>query len=237
MVNRPTLFVRKWLRTIFAFMPQTIVQKLRIKEEMKLLTLYAPDDFAATIQSFLKDVTISSTGKKYDQVHWFVTSQTQLKDEVEKVVKMIGENITCWVYYPKLSSKIKTDLTRDKGWEPLLKHTELQWLSLVAFDDTWSAFGFRLQTEADETKVSTKQPREIFNYVDPVKKTVQLPEDLAAAFKTSKEANDLFDTLSFTNKKEYIEWIVTAKQEATRTQRIDGTIERLRKGWKNPANR
>ncbi len=37
-------------------------------------------------------------------------------------------------------------------------------------------------------------------------------------------------------KKEYIEWIVTAKREETRIQRIDGTIERLVKGWKNPRN-
>ncbi|RYF90014.1 MAG: antitermination protein NusB, partial [Chitinophagaceae bacterium] len=48
--------------------------------------------------------------------------------------------------------------------------------------------------------------------------------------------SSFFDSLSFTNKKEYIEWIVTAKREETRTERIAGTIERLAKKWKNPRN-
>jgi len=67
-------------------------------------------------------------------------------------------------------------------------------------------------------------------------KEVKLPDDLASAFKKNKKQADYFDTLSFTNKKEYIEWIVTAKREETRKERIDGTIERLEKQWKNPRN-
>ena len=46
-----------------------------------------------------------------------------------------------------------------------------------------------------------------------------------------------FNSLAFSHKKEYIEWIVEAKKEETRTNRVAGTIERLKKGWKNPANR
>ncbi|MET0392326.1 MAG: YdeI/OmpD-associated family protein [Chitinophagaceae bacterium] len=34
-----------------------------------------------------------------------------------------------------------------------------------------------------------------------------------------------------------MEWIVTAKREETRRERINGTVERLAKSWKNPANR
>ena len=52
----------------------------------------------------------------------------------------------------------------------------------------------------------------------------------------SSEEKTFFETLSFTNKKEYVEWIVTAKREETRNNRIEGTIERLLKGWKNPRN-
>jgi len=47
-----------------------------------------------------------------------------------------------WISYPKGSSKRQTDLTRDRGWEPL-EGSELMWLSLVSVDDTWSAFGLR----------------------------------------------------------------------------------------------
>jgi uncharacterized protein YdeI (YjbR/CyaY-like superfamily) len=67
-------------------------------------------------------------------------------------------------------------------------------------------------------------------------KEVRLPDDIAAALKKNKKEAAWFDTLSFTNKKEYIDWIVTAKREETRKERIKGTIERLGKLWKNPRN-
>ena len=66
---------------------------------------------------------------------------------------------------------------------------------------------------------------------------MKLPDELAAALKKNKKEAAFFETLSFTNKKEYIEWIVTAKRDETRTERVTGTIERLGKQWKNPANR
>ena len=40
-----------------------------------------------------------------------------------------------WICYPKGSSKIQTDLTRDKGWQPL-DGGDLMWLSLVSIDET-----------------------------------------------------------------------------------------------------
>jgi uncharacterized protein YdeI (YjbR/CyaY-like superfamily) len=63
-----------------------------------------------------------------------------------------------------------------------------------------------------------------------------VPDDLEALLKTNKRQFDFFNTLSFTNKKEYIEWIVTAKREETRNDRLKRTIERLGKQWKNPGN-
>ena len=131
---------------------------------------------------------------------------------------------------------MQTDLTRDRGWDSLLKHNELTWISLISFDDTWSTFGSRLKTEADKKKEAKPKERPVFDYVDPKTKTVRLPDDLEAALKKNKKQNEFFNQLSFTNKKEYIEWIVTAKREETRTERINGTIERLSKEWKNPRN-
>jgi hypothetical protein len=99
---------------------------------------------------------------------------------------MLHDDIVCWIYYPKGTSKIQTDLTRDKGWDALLKHDELQWISLISFDDTWSSFGMRLKTEADKKKEAKPKERPIFDWVDPKTKTVRLPEDFEAALKKSK---------------------------------------------------
>ncbi len=203
-----------------------------------MLTLHAPPDFKKGLKGLPAGVQISDTGKTCDQVHWFVLNRKQMEKEMSQVMKLLKPGVTVWVYYPKVSSKIQTDLTRDKGWDCLLAESDkLTWINLISFNETWSVFGFRAKTEADKKKeAKPKTEREIFNWVNPTTKEVKLPEDLSAVLKKNKKEAAFFATLSFTNKKEYIEWIVTAKREETRDERVRGTIERLGKQWKNPRN-
>ena len=219
-------------------MATSISDKLKIKSKNVLLTLNAPGDFKKGLKDLPAGVRINDSAKDYDQVHWFVMSQAQLDKQMSKVMKLVKPGVIVWVYYPKGTSKIQTDLTRDQGWDHLLKEGDkLTWISLISFDETWSVFGFRAKTEADQKKEAKPAPeREIFRWVNAQTKEVKLPEDLAAALKKNKKQADYFDTLSFTNKKEYLEWIVTAKREETRYERIKGAIERLGKQWKNPRN-
>lgn len=219
-------------------MATSIADKLRVKPGYTLLTLHAPADFKKGLGALPAGVKITDAGKTYDQVHWFVLNKAQLEKEMSKVMKLVKPEVTIWVYYPKVSSKIQTDLTRDKGWECLLAESDkLTWINLISFNDTWSVFGFRAKTEADKKKEAKGKPeREIFKWVNPKTKEVKLPDDMAAALKKNKKEAAYFETLSFTNKKEYIEWIVTAKREETRAERVKGTIERLEKQWKNPRN-
>jgi hypothetical protein len=219
-------------------MANSIADKLKIKTGFSLLTINAPVDFKKGLQGLPSGVSIGHAAKTYNQVHWFVLNSAQLEKEMSKLMKLVKPGVTVWVYYPKVSSKIQTDLTRDKGWDCLLAESDkLKWINLISFDETWSVFGFRAKTEADKKKeAKPAAPREIFNWVNPKTKEVKLPDDLAFAFKKNKKMAAYFNTLSFTNKKEYIEWIVTAKREETRAERLKGTIERLGKKWKNPRN-
>ena len=218
-------------------MPVSIAQKLKIKEGYILLTIHAPADFKKKLGELPKGVQIGESVKNYQQIHWFVKDRAQMEEELNKVLSLVKNDLTCWIYYPKGTSKIQTDLTRDKGWDELLKHKEMQWISLISFDETWSAFGMRPQTEADKKKQEKPKERAIFEYIDPVKKIVYLPDDFSKELKKAKKQEAFFNTLSFTNRKEYVEWIVSAKREETRTTRIKESIERLGKEWKNPANR
>ena len=222
-------------------MPTPIAQKLKIKEHFTLLTINAPADFRKKLGDLPKGVKIvpiaaGTTGNKYNQVHWFVMNKSQMEKELPKVLGLVKDDIACWIYYPKGTSGIQTDLTRDKGWDSLLKHKELQWISLISFDDTWSTFAFRLKTDVDKKKETKPKLREIFNWVNSETKEIRLPDDLSTVLKKNKKQQQFFDALSFTNKKEYIEWIVTAKKEETRSERVTGTMERLAQGWKNPRN-
>ena len=217
-------------------MATATAQKLKIKENFTLLTINAPADFKKNMGEVPKGVKISSDTKSYNQVRWFVKNKDQLNKELDKVLKLVKDDVLLWIYYPKGTSKLQTDLTRDKGWENLLKHDELGWISLISFDDTWSTFGSRLKTEADKKRAEKPTERAIFDYVDPKTKSVRLPDDLAAALNKNRKQEEFFGTLSFTNKKEYIEWIITAKREETRMERVKGTVERLGKEWRNPRN-
>lgn len=58
-------------------------------------------------------------------------------------------------------------------------------------------------------------------------KTIIVPEDVAKAFKKAKVLA-YFDSLAFSHRKEYIQWIESAKKEETRTKRIEQAIEKLK---------
>ena len=122
------------------------------------------------------------------------------------------EGVICWIYYPKKSSGVQTDLTRDKGWDKLMEN-DLHWINLISFNDTWSAFGMRIKTDKDRKQVGKSIVREVFDYINTEKKSVRLPPELEKSLMQNPKAKSFFDSLSFTNKKEYVEWIVSAKKE------------------------
>jgi hypothetical protein len=57
---------------------------------------------------------------------------------------------------------------------------------------------------------------------------VEVPEDLAAALAGDRAASAAFDRLSYTHRREHVEWIVGAKRPETRRRRVEQTLARLR---------
>lgn len=219
-------------------MPQSLTQKLRIQPDCRLLVFNAPAGFDQKLGKLPPGARILDKSARPDQVHWFVQNRAQLEKEFSRVMKLLRPGVTIWVYYPKGSSGMQTDLSRDKGWDCLMKEKDkLSWINLVSFDATWSVFGFRAKTEADLKKEALPgKEREILKWADSATKTIRLPVDLARALSKNKKLGDYFHSLAFSHKREYVEWIVTAKKDETRQKRIEGTLERLAKQWKNPRN-
>src|SRR4051794_37352002 len=112
-------------------MPTSLSQKLKIKEGFTLLAVNAPADFQKILAPLPLGVKILTSSKDHNQVHWFVMNKTQMEKELNNILKLVKDDVVCWIYYPKGTSKIQTDLTRDKGWDTLLKH-DFQWLSLIS---------------------------------------------------------------------------------------------------------
>jgi uncharacterized protein YdeI (YjbR/CyaY-like superfamily) len=68
------------------------------------------------------------------------------------------------------------------------------------------------------------------------KKEIEVPDYITEALKPHDKAFEVFNNFSYSHKKEYVEWILEAKTEATKEKRIATMIEWLAEGksknWK-----
>jgi len=68
------------------------------------------------------------------------------------------------------------------------------------------------------------------------KKELRVPPDLIKALSEHPKASETFEKFSYSNKKEYVEWITEAKTEATRRRRLETAVEWMDEGkarnWK-----
>jgi Bacteriocin-protection, YdeI or OmpD-Associated/Domain of unknown function (DUF1905) len=63
---------------------------------------------------------------------------------------------------------------------------------------------------------------------DTAPRELSVPDDLAAALAADRAVDAAFARLSFTHRREYVEWVTGAKRPDTRARRIAGTLERVR---------
>lgn len=65
-------------------------------------------------------------------------------------------------------------------------------------------------------------------------RTVEVPEDFEKMLNQNPEAQTFFDKLSYTNRKQYVQWITNAKKAESRDRRIKNSICKLLQGIKEP---
>lgn len=62
---------------------------------------------------------------------------------------------------------------------------------------------------------------------DDAPRVVEVPDELARAFRTSKVAREFFGSLSYSHQREYVGYITEAKKPQTRAKRTARTIDML----------
>jgi uncharacterized protein YdeI (YjbR/CyaY-like superfamily) len=86
--------------------------------------------------------------------------------------------------------------------------------------------------ESNEKKPAAAKPKK----APAEKKELVIPEDLINLLEANPAALEVFEKFSYSHKKEYVEWIVDAKTEATRLKRLNQAIEMMTEGksrhWK-----
>lgn len=73
--------------------------------------------------------------------------------------------------------------------------------------------------------------------LDVAERVVDVPAPLAKLFKKNPSAKKFYDTLSYTNRKEYAFWISSAKKQETQDKRLEQTLIKLTAGKKNPSEK
>jgi len=81
-----------------------------------------------------------------DVIVAFVHSAADVAPAAARVLPHYADGRALWFAYPKRTGAIRTDVTRDRGWEPLAAHGLLA-VTQVALDGTWSALRFRRRHE------------------------------------------------------------------------------------------
>ncbi len=212
---------------------QSILEKLQLKDEKNLLIQGLPSTVEKQFVkiSFAKNVTPLLKARKIDFALVFAISHKQLKDILNDVVPALHEDAKLWVAYPKVSSKIVSDLTRDCNWE-CISHFGFEAVRLIVLDSIWSAMRFK---KADNVKIPSIM--EVITGVSIDNRAISTPSELEALFSTNEPAKAFFETLSSTNKKEYITWITGAKREETKLARLEATIDKLTYLKRNPSEK
>lgn len=70
--------------------------------------------------------------------------------------------------------------------------------------------------------------------LDDEPRTVAVPPELEAVLAREPEAKAVFDGLSYTHRREYVEWVSGAKREETRRTRLERAVAMLRDGVRHP---
>jgi len=124
-----------------------LAKKLLIKPGVGLLLLNAPTAYRNLLGELPEGVRVSDTpGATFDVVHLFVNDRAELERYAALAMESTKPKGVLWISYPKKSSRVKTDITRDIGWDAV-RRAGWRGVTQVSIDETWSALRFRPAAE------------------------------------------------------------------------------------------
>jgi hypothetical protein len=128
-------------------MSQTLFEKLEFADEKNLLIQGLPSSIEKQFckLSFAKNMTPLLKSRKIDFALVFAVNENQLNGILRDVMPALKEDSKFWVAYPKITSKIVTDLNRDSSWQQLTS-AGYETVNEVALDHVWSAARFERPT-------------------------------------------------------------------------------------------
>jgi hypothetical protein len=216
-----------------------LAQKLQMKPGKCWLFHHMPPGYLANLEPLPEGAeAVFTPGKAIDGIQLFVKNSDELKKGLKGLAPFFKADTIIWVIFPKKASGIPSDLDMPHSWDEPGKYN-LRPVTSVGIDANWTAIRLR---QHDQAKISEFGNGEIKKnehsiYIDLEKRQVTLPPDMKELLESSPAALNFFHSLSFSNKKEYVVWILSAKQEKTRLERLSKVAEKLLAGKKNPSEK
>ncbi|WP_316737248.1 YdeI/OmpD-associated family protein [Pedobacter aquatilis] len=218
-------------------MENALLKKLQIKPGFVVSVVDAPENAIEIFGNLPENVSIHFDGlDSFDALLTFTTSKTQLKKQIESHLKQLNAKTIFWVLTPKKSSKIKTDLDLMKTWQELDIYG-LNPCASAAINEIWTGLRLKFITEIKPSGLRNDhiKTNDYSDYIDVANKTVTLPTDLLTVLESQPKALKYFQSLAYSHKKEYVLWVLSAKQDKTRQSRIEKTLDMLLAEKKNPS--
>ena len=147
-------------------MSQTILEKLQLKNEKNILIQGLPSSIEKQFSklSFAKNLTPLLRSRKIEFALVFAVSENQLNSILDDIMPALKEESKLWVAYPKVTSKITTDLNRDCSWNKLME-AEYESSEQVSLDHVWHAVYFKKcgslieELEIEETLIPKRKEK------------------------------------------------------------------------------
>jgi hypothetical protein len=126
-----------------------LAKKLKLKAGQRAAFIGAPKGYVKALSPLPEGVEVAEKlSGTFDWMQVFMKTQAEVDKLAPRAAKALKPEGMLWISFPKGTSKIQTDLTRDKGWDAL-RDLDLKWLTLISVDDTWSAFALRPYRESE----------------------------------------------------------------------------------------
>ncbi|EYD77131.1 hypothetical protein Rumeso_01243 [Rubellimicrobium mesophilum DSM 19309] len=122
-------------------MNSKLLSKLGWKPGRTMLAMGRPE----TLMHFEPFPSAPETGP-VDLLLGFAARSVDVAVLLDALLPRYARSNRLWLAYPKRSGAIRSDLSRDAGWEALVPHDLLP-VTQVALDATWSALRFRYRDE------------------------------------------------------------------------------------------
>lgn len=124
-----------------------LAQKLGIKAGQKVATIEAPKGYRELLAPLPEHVSCTTkVAAPTPFVHLFVKERQTLEKELKRLRKLLADNGTLWVSWPKKSSGIPTDITEDVIRAVCLPLGFVD-VKVCAVDEVWSGLKLMIRRE------------------------------------------------------------------------------------------